>query len=886
MLLAGDAGIGKTRLSAELGHRAFEAGAVVLYGRFDEETLAPYQPLTEMLRGWSGGQSLEALAPRLGARAAELGIVLPEFGAPSAPSPSSLRGDEVLDAQRHRFFDAVAALLAEVGGGAPLVLVLDDLHWADRATLQLLRHLVRGPQPAPALFVATYREAELEPDHPLRELVAGLRREGSLRRLDIGGLGLGEVAELVEALDGGRPTPAFLAALHAETEGNPFFIEEVVRHLLATAGELGDAPALAAAGVPDGVREVIARRLRRLGDPGRDALTVASLIGREFDFDVLAAVAGLDDEALVGSLDEAVEARVLRESAAEVGRYQFAHALIRATLMDSVSALRRARLHGRIGEAILTRRGADLDPWLSQLARHFEQAAPVDQPERAADFALAAARRADTLLAWEEAADHYRAALRARELAATVADPVRAELLLALGSSQQRAGMENEARATFAQAGDTARRLGDPGLLGRAALGFAGPWSTLARVDEEVVAWLDEALVALGEEDSPLRARLLARLAFELYYSGDPGRREALSEEAVAIARRLDDPPTLAACLDARHYALWRPENVEERLEVAAELREIAEQVGDPELELEGAGWTVVDLLELGDVEGADIQISAASDLADALQLPLYRWWTAVMRCTRAQIAGDFALAEKLAGEALELGQRGQAENATNYYAMALFNIRREQGRLSELEVAVRRFIEMYPAIPAWRCTLALLLVELGRPDEARGVFEALAGPGFGALPRDANWLIAVTLLAEVCGALGDAARAAELHRMLEPYAGRNVIVGRAATCNGAAARLLGILAATMGDWDAASARFDEADALHAAMGARPWMAHTALARGAVLLARGDEADHPRVRALLADAIVLADALGMVSVAARARHLVEQAGPVASPSAG
>jgi DNA-binding SARP family transcriptional activator len=887
VLLAGDAGIGKTRLAAELASRAHERGAVVLYGRFDEETLAPYQPLVEMLRGWSGGESLEPLAPSLGARASELGIVLPEFGAPSAPTASSLRGDELQDAQRHRFFDAVAALLAELGGGAPLLLVLDDLHWADRATLQLLRHLVRGPQPAPALFLATYRDAELEADHPLRELVAGVRREGSLRRLEIGGLERPEVGQLVMALDGGDPKPAFLAALHAETEGNPFFIEEVVRHLLASAGELGDAPALAAAGVPDGVREVIARRLRRLGEPAREALTVASLIGREFDYDLLETVAGIDDDALVGALEEAVEARVLRESAAEVGRYQFAHALIRATLSDSVSALRRARLHGRIGEAILNRRSADLDPWLPQLARHFEQAAPVDQPERAADFALAAARRADSLLAWEEAADHYRAALRARELAATVADPVRAELLLALGASQQRAGLENAARATFAQAGDTARRLGEPGLLGRAALGFAGPWSTLARVDEEVVARLDEALMALDEEDSPLRARLLARLSFELYYSGEPGRREALSEDAVDIARRLDDPPTLAACLDARHYALWRPENVEERLEVAAELRNIAERSDDPELELEGAGWTVVDLLELGDVEGADIQIAAASELAEALQQPLYRWWTAVMRCTRAQIAGDFALAEKLAGEALELGQRGQAESATNYYAIALFNIRREQGRLGELEVAVRRFIEMYPAIPAWRCTLALLLIELGRPDEARGVFEALAAPGFDELPRDANWLIAVTLLAEVCGALGDAARAAELHRMLEPYAGRNVIVGRAATCNGAAARLLGILAATMGDWEVASQRFDEADALHAAMGARPWIAHTAVARGAMLLARGDTADHDRVRGLLADAIVLADALGMVSVAARARHLVAQAGPVdlsASPT--
>ena len=193
---------------------------------------------------------------------------------------------------------------------------------------------------------------------------------------------------------------------------------------------------------------------------------MASLIGREFDFDVLAAVAGLDDEALVGSLDEAVEARVLRESAAEVGRYQFAHALIRATLMDGVSALRRARLHGRIGEAILNRRGADLDPWLSQLARHFEQAAPVDQPERAADFALAAARRADTLLAWEEAADHYRAALRRASWPPRW--PIRCGRSCCSPSAARSSGpgWRTRRRATFAQAGDTARRLGDPAAAG------------------------------------------------------------------------------------------------------------------------------------------------------------------------------------------------------------------------------------------------------------------------------------------------------------------------------------------------------------------------------------------------------------------------------------
>ena len=267
-----------------------------------------------------------------------------------------------------------------------------------------------------------------------------------------------------------------------------------------------------------------------------------------------------------------------------------------------------------------------------------------------------------------------------------------------------------------------------------------------------------------GPRRRPLRARLLARLGLELYYSGDAERRLALTEEALELARRLGDPSTLASALVARHYALWRPETVAERLQVAAELRSVAELTGDPELELEGAGWTVVDLLETGDVEGADIQIAAASKLAEALHRPLYLWWTSGFRCARAQLSGDFELAERLAQDTLAIGQRGQAENAMHYYAQAIFNIRREQGRLGEIEDAVRRFIELYPAIPAWRAALALLLVELGRDDEARAEFEALDD---AALPRDANWLIAMTLLAEVCGALrrrgprGDALRGA-----------------------------------------------------------------------------------------------------------------------------
>ena len=878
VVLAGEAGIGKTRLAAELAGHAHADGATVLYGRFDADAPVPYQPVVAMLRGWAGGASLAPLAERLGSRAAELGVVLPEFGPGSAGQDGALRSGEA-DMRRLRLFDALVALLVEIAGEAPLLVVFDDLHSADLPTLQLIGHLVRSPAPARVLFVATALADE--GSEQLSALLAALRREGVLERVDLGGLDIVETGALVAAL-GGRPaTPVFVEELHGITDGNPFYIEEVVHHIADSDGRLGGAISLREAGVPEGVREITSRRLAQLGEPAREMLATAAVIGREFDFDVLEEVGPLADDELVAALEEAVRARVLAEVAERVGRYAFGHALVRATLYDGLSALRRARLHSRVGEALIARRGSQLDPHLGQLAHHFALAAPVVRPERAVDFALAAGRRADRLLAWEEAAGHYRTALRARELAGAADDRLRCELLLALGASQERAGAA-EHRINFAAAAEAARSLGDPGLLGRAALGYAGRWSQLGRVEEDVAGLLQEALGALPAEDSPLRARLLARLALELYYAGDPDRRLALSADAVALARRLGDPLTLATCLDARHYALWRPETVQERLEVASELRRLAEAVGDPELELEGAGWTVVDLLELGDVAGADIQIAAASRLAAALHRPLYEWWTSLFRCAQAQLAGDFAEAERLAHETLAIGQRGQAENALHVFAQSMFNIRREQGRLAEVEDPVRGFIAMYPAVPAWRCALAVLQLELGREDEARAEFEAQARAGFDTLPRDAQWLIAMTLLAEVCGRLGDAARAPELYELLAPYAGRNVVVGRAATCNGSASRLLGTLAAVQGEWARAERHFADALAMHVAMGARPFAARTQLAWGEMELARGDVS---RARELLADAIVTADALGMVVVAERARGLVAS-GAVVAPANG
>ena len=305
----------------------------------------------------------------------------------------------------------------------------------------------------------------------------------------------------------------------------------------------------------------------------------------------------------------------------------------------------------------------------------------------------------------------------------------------------------------------------------------------------------------------------------------------------------------------------------------------MAEETGDPELELQGAGWTIIDLMELGDIDGVDIQIAAVSKLAEALHRPIWLWWTSLFRGARALLAGEFDEAERLAQETLAIGQRGQAENALHYYAQAMFNIRREQGRLAEVEGAVRGFIELYPAIPAWRGALALLLVELGRPDEARAEFEQVAAGGFAAFPRDANWLIAITLMAEVCGRAGRrGAGARSSTRCSSPT--------RAATWSSGATRpatarprgCSGMLAAARGRVRAGRAPLRGRRRRCTRRWARGRGTRARRCRTRRCCSRGARpGDVERATEMLADAILVADALGMVVLAERARRLVPAA---------
>ena len=848
-LLAGEPGIGKTRSCQEVVGIARQLGVRPLWGCCHEGEGAPaYWPWTQVLR------ACMADAPR---RLKETLRRHPEvsrlLGGADAPGPESATPPHA----RFQLFDGVTSVLKGAAGSEPLLIVLDDLHWADTPTLRLLRFLARALHDARILVVGTYRHTELAREHPLVEIA----ELGVGERIVLGGLREAEVARFLELSAGALVPDALVSAVYGQTEGNPFFVGELVRFLALHEASVDAPRGVSALAIPQSVREVTRGRLRALRPDCNRVLAIASAIGREFDVASLQPAVELPLAALMGMLDEAASAGIVETTGAGLGRYAFCHSLIRQVLYDELTPLRRIELHRRLGEVLETLYGPGRDEHVAELAHHFFEASLGGDADKAVDYATRAADQALAHVAYEEAAAHYERALQA--LAFRQPDERRrCALMIALGDARMRAGESDAAKRTLRQAAELARRLGSGDLLARAALAF-GWWVEPGKTDHYLVDLLEEAAGALRAEESALRARVLAHLAAELWYSGTPERRAALSLEAVEMARRVGDKRALTFALSSRHLALWGPENVEERLAVAGEVVRLATEVEDTERVLQGRAWQVVDFLEIGDIQAVDVGIALCGRLATELRQPGYLWWAAVFRGMRALLDGRFAAAEALIQEALAIGQHAQNENATQVFATQMFLLRREQGRLAELEPAFKGMVQQYPDIPSWRCGLAMLYTQVGRTEEARKEFERLARSDFADLPRDLFWLIGMVLLADVCCSLGDRPRAARLYDLLLPYGERTVVTGRAVVCAGSAAHSLGILATLGGRFTDAERHFEQALAMNGRLGARTFAAYTRHAHAAALLVRGDPVARPRALALLADARATATEVGL-----------------------
>jgi AAA ATPase domain len=865
VLLAGEPGIGKTRLMAELGRVAAQRGMTVVTGRCWEEGGAPpYWPWMQIVRAVGG--DFERLAVSTGSR-----------GTASAVVPES---------ERVRLFDAVARFLAAVSSERPLLVTLDDVHAADEPSLLLLRFLGDALADAGIVLVASYRETESR-TRELGDAFAELARVG--RRIPLRGLTSADIEAYVASVTGSAPTRQAVARLHEITAGNPFFVGEVVR-LLGVEGKLESLdetvkdPFLR---IPEEVRTLIRRRVASLPREAVSILRVAAVIGREFDLHLLQSMSRLTPERLLAVLHEAAAAGAIAELPAGPHRYAFAHELVRETLYDDLPPAQRLEIHSELGRLLETAYAGDLDPHLSEIARHLYLAAPLGDAVRALEYLVRAGDRASALLAYEEAAMHYRRALELLDLVGNVSGERRSELQLRLGDAQWRSGDGAEARTTFEQAIETGRRLGSGELLARAALGYVtalGGFLLYARfeVGATGVGLLEEALAGLPPSDSSLRAHLLAHLALEMWSANEPvERRVEVSQEAIEMARRLGDSEALVTALHARHWALTTPGMALERLSHSEEMLRVARDTVNPEIQFLAHNARFHCFLELCDRRGMDAESQAMTELAERLQQPFYRWHTVCLRTLRATLDGRFLDAERLAEEALELGRLRRSEYATYVFRYAqMLAIRWAEGALREWWPEIEDHAERFPWIPRWRDALAA--AERGDETAARREVEHHAARGFADLPRDGLWILHVCALAETCVVVGDEARGLQLYELLLPHADDNA-VSYTQQPFGPVALRLGMLASLLGRWQETDRHFASALARCELLGARAIRARVVVEHAAALAARGEPADRGRMNAMLDEAAQLCDDLGMTGLLERVHGL--RAHPAAQPPA-
>ena len=862
-LIGGDAGVGKTRLSTELALELHGDGATVLYGRCDEDLGVPYQPWVEALRHLVNESSRTMLETHVRSHRGDVGRLVPALGdrIPELASPS--QSDP--ETERYLLYNAVAGMLEEAGKRAPLLLILDDLHWADAPTLSLLRYIVAARSSMALMIAATYRDSELPPSHPLTALLAALHREQGVERIELSGLGVEDVVALMEAAAGhqldkdGRELAGEIAR---ETDGNPFFTGELLRHLTESGALVQEdgrwrlTGELAELGLPQSVREVLRQRVERLGSEARPVLSAAAVIGRDFDLELLLSVVDLPQTQVLDLLEEAVAASLLKETRNRAGHFTFAHALVEHALYDDLSATRRALLHRRTAEALEERYGDEPGERLGELAAHWAAAIVSTDATKAIDYARRAGERALKQLAPEEAVRWYRQAFALHERTPDYDRTERCEILIGLGEAKRQSG-DLEYRQTLLEAAGLAEALGDVDQLCRAVLANSRGWtSQVLAVDSERVRALEAASRALPNED-PRRGEVLALLGLELHYSGDPARCRRLAAEAVEISRAFGDPAAFATTLLNACWAVWTPDMLNERERLTEELVDLARELNNPSLDFWAASrqWEVA--IESGDRTRAESAHRVMGTLADSVADPCFVWLWLLDDSLWALIRGDLQASEQRAHDALEAATAAGQPDGAVYFGAQLFTVRDHQGRAGELVELMMQIADGPDSLPAWRAGAAISLIRSGRGAEA---CEMALAEDFQSVPWDATWAGAVFNWARVCSELGLADRSQELYELLLPFEGQFAAGG--CLLYGSIAGALGRLATTLERYEQADDHFMTATRIEERLGAPLFLAGSRAGWARSLIARGRPDDLNRGKQMLESAEETARRLG------------------------
>ncbi len=878
VLLAGSGGMGKTSLAQQLALQAEREGTTVLWGRCLEEAGAPpYWPWRQLIRSHLRSGAQTDLGQLFGSGLQDIAGIVPEV---AERFNVHVERSDVSDSTQSRFrlFDAVVGFWRRAAQRTPLLLIFEDLHWADATSLRLFSFLAHELDDAPVLVLGTYRDTELSRQHPLFETLADLARSTSCQRIELKGLNVAETEEFTAAASDGTASARLIEALYARTEGHPLFLEETLRYMIDARaprafGASGDDAQLLTR-IPTGVREVIGKRLNRLSLPAVRYLSIAACIGRSFDLQLLAELeADKSEDELLAALEEAL-AEHLIEPVPDSHDFRFGHALIRETLYDEMLGVRRARLHLRIGEMLERRHGSDDAGVWPQLAYHFSEAGAGPAAAKALDYARRAGRQAAQVLAFEESARLHRLALQLlqRHFAGDLRQ--RCSVLLDLGDAQWWYGAAEAASDWYRQAAETARQCGLTEAFARAAIGFSYSSTQASRSGEPAVAMLLEA-IALHHGDDTVRVELIARLCVAYVYCDRAEEAMAAHRRAVALAREIDDPRSLYVALAAIVTAIYWPELLHERLAAATEAWAIAEELDLRERISQMLAWYLCDLIHVGDVSRLAQLREQGMRLSTQWRAP---YWLSVCRHIETLVAineGRFDDAEQTATLALREGRSVAEDKAIGAFGMQMFCLRREQGRLPEALPMLQQFVQDTPEAQTWKPGLALLYAELDMREPCQAEYDAMPWTRITGPLSDAGHMTIAIFLAEVCVYLGDRERAALFYDMLAGRAGMNLLGDSSGPCMGSADRLLGSLAMVMEKWDVAQRHFEAALTMDATTGWQVWLAHSRHDYARMLHLRAKTGDTDRARELLTAALARSTALGMQALAPRIQALID-----------
>ncbi len=876
--IGGEAGVGKTRLCREVAVQVRRAGAVVLHGRWDEHGGYPYAAFVQALRRFL----IRAAEPAryLGPGAAELVRLVPELPQHVTGLPRPRSDDP--DTDRFRLFEAVSGWLTEVARDASTLLVLDDLSWADEPSVRLLRHLHERTQGERLLILVTYRPLEMNAH--ARAFLRDALRTGAAEKMVLSGLGDDEVLQFTRSLLGAdldTDAAGLVVESGRRTGGNPLFLGEVLGRKRER-GELAP-DALGTWHVPRRpdpldlppvVGDLIRSRVDRLPEETGRLLVLAASVGMVFPIALLADLMQMPLIEVVDAAQIAAGDELIHETE-RPGWFEFTHAVVRDATYAALSPLQRRVQHHRVAIAIERRFAADLRPWIELLAFQFEHGLDSSDATKAIEYLRRAGFQAEARLAHDQAVECYQRAFELLDKAGLGDDArLRCDLLIERGTAERRSGRESW-RATLHQAAELSLDRGEGPRAARAVLGSSrGLFSRAGELDVERVGLLERTLGTLGGDPTPLRARLLASLGAELIFDDEPQRAELASDEALIIARQLDDPATLVTVLGLRLVALWRPDRVDERLRLGAELDTLRRLAGERRSGRFLLAMTVYCqvLVEAGRFEAADELLAWIEATAEHLRQPTTVGYAKLRLASRACIAGRFDEAERLAEESYHYCAQAGQPDAKAFHAGQRLSIRYHRGGMDELLDLILATADANPGIAAFKAAAATAAAEAEMEGRCRALFVDVMRT-LDAVRFDLTWLPNLAFAANACAFLADAVAAARLRALMTPY--RGLFVDNALVFLGAVDHYVALLSDVLGDDATAADAFDAAIKAHAAIPSPPLLARTRLNQ-AEWLARRELTTTTQVVELARAATDAASAGGFATVERRGRRLIQE----------